>query len=252
FIQPGDMEGSPALTFAPMSEPKPASKISSKSLYAEMERRFEHYKAKVIAPFFRNHFSRLDRQIVLADILGAANAGLESVEELEKALAQVQSTMRPGSSSWIGNLLFGRRIDHILFAATKSDHLASDQHQSLTSLLQGMTLNTSNQAAFKGANVSFLALSALRATTEVTIDEGKTSYRCLKGKLVGQSKEEAVYTGKLPSDLNTLKRQLKDQDSSAFAFHKFQPPAEVVESNLGLANIRMDKALEFLLGDLLK
>ena len=36
-----------------------------------MERRYEAYKTHVVRPFFRDHFARLDRQIVLVDALDA-------------------------------------------------------------------------------------------------------------------------------------------------------------------------------------
>ena len=57
---PGDLEGSPALTFAPL--PDVSSETAPRgSMRAMMERRFEAYKAKVVMPFFREHFARLDR-----------------------------------------------------------------------------------------------------------------------------------------------------------------------------------------------
>jgi uncharacterized protein len=40
-----------------------------------MERRFEGYKREVVKPFFRDHFARIDRQVVLVDALGAIHAG---------------------------------------------------------------------------------------------------------------------------------------------------------------------------------
>ena len=52
--------GSPVLTFAPL--PKPAD-APRNSLYREMERRFDAYKSRVVKPFFRDHFAKLDRQI---------------------------------------------------------------------------------------------------------------------------------------------------------------------------------------------
>src|SRR5215217_4910660 len=59
FLLPGDLEGSPALTFAPL--PRPSQPIRSGSLYAMLENRYEAYKSQVIRPFFRDHFARLDR-----------------------------------------------------------------------------------------------------------------------------------------------------------------------------------------------
>ena len=35
----------------------------------EFERRYEAYKREVVKPFFRNHFARIDRQVVLVDAL---------------------------------------------------------------------------------------------------------------------------------------------------------------------------------------
>src|ERR1043166_6625431 len=68
FLMPGDLAGSPALTFAPLEvygdRPAPQG-----SLWAMMERRYEAYKSVVVRPFFRDHFARLHRQIVLVDAL---------------------------------------------------------------------------------------------------------------------------------------------------------------------------------------
>ena len=56
------------------------------SLAAMMMRRFESYKTSVVKPFFNDHFARLDRQIVLVDVLGGANRGAEAVGDLERAM----------------------------------------------------------------------------------------------------------------------------------------------------------------------
>ena len=73
FLLPGDMAGSPALTFAPV--PKPTGSIR-KTFWAEMKRRYDAYKTHVVRPFFRDHFSKIDRQIVLVDLLSALDNGL--------------------------------------------------------------------------------------------------------------------------------------------------------------------------------
>ena len=59
------------------------------TLAAMMERRYEAYKTHVVKPFFRDHFARLDRQIVLVDMLAALNAGPAAIRDLEAALADV-------------------------------------------------------------------------------------------------------------------------------------------------------------------
>ena len=83
FLLPGDLAGSPVLTFAPL----PGTGVAPRgSLLREMERRFEAYRAKVVKPFFRDHFVRIDRQIVLVDALGAIHAGPRAVEDMRQGL----------------------------------------------------------------------------------------------------------------------------------------------------------------------
>ena len=96
FLLPGDLAGSPVLTFAPL--PKPAL-TPRNSLWREMERRFDAYKSRVVTPFFRSHFARIDRQIVLADVLGALHQGPQAVEDLRRTLAEVLMAFRPGANS---------------------------------------------------------------------------------------------------------------------------------------------------------
>ena len=80
---PGDLEGSPALTFAPLAS---EGKARSGSLHADFRRRFEAYKRVVVKPFFRDHFARIDRQIVLVDAL-AGGCGVSARWTLAEAVA---------------------------------------------------------------------------------------------------------------------------------------------------------------------
>ena len=88
----------------------PTGSGKSTTLAAMMERRYEAYRTHVVRPFFRDHFSRLDRQIVLVDALTALNAGASAVKDLQHALADILSCFRQGQNSILSNL-FGRRID---------------------------------------------------------------------------------------------------------------------------------------------
>src|SRR5581483_5871831 len=112
FLMPGDLEGSPALTFAPLD--LAAGETAPSSLGALMEKRFEAYKAHVALPFFRDHFARLDRQIVLVDLLTPLNAGAGAVADLEAALDHVLAAFRVGRNSLMSSLL-APRIEKVLF-----------------------------------------------------------------------------------------------------------------------------------------
>ena len=76
------------LNFAPLVVEEGAA-LPARSLALEMERRYEAYKAQIVKPFFRDHFARLDRQIVLVDALAALNSGPAAVRDMETALTEV-------------------------------------------------------------------------------------------------------------------------------------------------------------------
>ena len=136
FLLPGAFAGTPAVTFCPLptgEDPKPGRG----SLWAMMERRFESYKSAVVRPFFRDHFARLDRQIVLVDVLSALASGPQAISEMERALARILECFNPGAKSWL-ELVLGRRIDRVLFAATKADHVHSESHDRLEAILRYM------------------------------------------------------------------------------------------------------------------
>ena len=135
FLMPGNLAGSPALTFAPLELPADGAAPEG-SLWAMMVRRYEAYKDVVVRPFFRDHFSRLDRQIVLVDALAAFNAGPEALHDLEAALAGILGLLPDRAQHACSASLFRPRIDRILFAATKADHLHHSSHDRLEAVLR--------------------------------------------------------------------------------------------------------------------
>jgi predicted YcjX-like family ATPase len=265
FLMPGDLADSPALTFAPLElpgeEPPPTG-----TLWAMMERRYEAYKDVVVRPFYRDHFARLDRQIVLVDALAAFNAGPESVKDLEAALAAILASFRTGSSN-ILSALFRPRIDKIVFAATKADHLHHTNHDRLERFLERITERAVERAKFSGAKVDVVALAAVRATREAMLTRGREKLPAiigtpLAGENVGQddfdgTAEVAAFPGDLPDDPSALferdgftglTAETKDTD---FRFMRFRPPLAEAGADGApvLPHIRLDRALQFLIGD---
>src|ERR1035441_8382756 len=133
FLMPGNLAGSPALTFAPLDLPDHGTAPDG-SLWAMMRRRFEAYKDVVVRPFFRDHFARLDRQVVLVAALSAFDSGPEALVDLEAALAGILDCFRIGRGT-LFSALFRPRIDRIMFAATKADHLHHSSHDRLEAVL---------------------------------------------------------------------------------------------------------------------
>ncbi|TQV69507.1 YcjX family protein [Aliiroseovarius halocynthiae] len=250
FLLPGDLEGSPALTFAPL--PKPET-IPRRSLWREMERRFEAYKSRIVKPFFRDHFARIDRQVVLVDVLGAIHSGPEALEDLRRAMAEILTAFRPGTNGFLSSLLLGRRIERILFAATKADHLHHTQHARLTAITEALLRDARDRADFAGAKTAAMSLAALRTTTEERLDHDGQSLDCVRGQLLDTGKTAAFYPGALPEDPAQLLKPARKGAASwldaDYQIMRFAPAAISLKPGEGPPHIRLDKAAEFLLGD---
>lgn len=256
FLLPGDLEGSPALTFAPL--PPPAQSARNASLYAMLEHRFEAYKAQVVRPFFRDHFARLDRQIVLVDTLRALNAGPAAVADLETALTSVLGCFRQGEANPLLRP-FARRIDRILFAATKADHVHHTSHDRLEAILNRLVSNASKRARFAGTQTRSIALAGIRATHEGTISEaGQTLNTIIGTPLQGEALDGVTYDGKteialFPGDLPERPDSLfEDGNPVALNFLRFAPPQQLERNASGdvvLPHIRFDRAIDYLVGD---
>ena len=249
FLMPGDLEGSPALTFSPL--PRPA-RTPSNSLWRAFEKRFEAYKDVVVEPFFRNHFARLDRQVVLVDALGAIHDGPRAVEDLRTAMAEILTCFRPGPRSWLAPFL-GRRIDRILFAATKADYLHHKQHAKLAAIAEALVKDARARAQFRGAETRALAIASLRATVEQTIVRDGKEIDLVRGRQIDTGEEVALYPGNLPDDPATILSPARigadDWTDAAYRVTRFAPPLVRPGAGEGLPHIRLDRAAEFLIGD---
>jgi len=258
FLMPGDLAGSPALTFAPLHLDA-AEEGKATSLRAMMERRYEAYKTHVVRPFFRDHFSQLDRQIVLVDVLSALNAGREALGDLETALSEVLGAFRVGQNTLLSSL-FAPRIDKVLFAATKADHLHHTNHDRLEAALRMLTRRAQARAQGAGSTLDVVALAAVRATREVEVTRGRETLACIAGvPIAGERLGEEVFDGSreaalFPGDLPRNAADLFDPalPLEPVKFLRFRPPRPQFTPGEGLApvpHIRLDAALEFLLGD---
>jgi predicted YcjX-like family ATPase len=251
FLMPGDLEGSPLLSFAPLDIAAGAA-ITAGSLAGLMARRYDSYVAKVVRPFFFGHFARLDRQIVLVDAMTALNAGPDAVSDLQQALADVLQSFRIGANS-LASTLFSRRIDRILFAATKADFLNHHDHDRLESILREVVGNAATRADFAGAAYGVSAISAIRATREAKVTQKGEELLCIvgtpengesiAGKHFDGETEAAIFPGDLPAETAAV---WNGSLAGKLRFVRFRPP---VMAEGQLPHIRLDRVMEFLLGD---
>ncbi|WP_415403863.1 YcjX family protein [Tateyamaria sp. SN3-11] len=249
FLLPGDLAGSPVLTFAPL----PTGDAPRRSLRREMARRFEAYKTRVVRPFFRDHFARIDRQVVLVDTLGAIHSGPAAVEDMRAAMTEILSAFRPGRNAFLTQLFRGKRVEKILFAATKADHLHHSQHGKLTAIMEALTRDARDRARFAGADTQALAIAALRATTEETMTHDGAPLDVVRGTLLDTGKQAAFYPGALPDDpghiLNPAKAGADSWLDEDYRVMRFAPAPLTLRPGDGPPHIRIDRAAQFLFGD---
>jgi predicted YcjX-like family ATPase len=249
FLLPGDLAGSPVLTFAPL----PSQSYGRGSLGREYARRFEAYKREVVKPFFRNHFSRIDRQVVLVDMLGAIHSGPPAVEDMRHAMADILGAFRPGQNAFLSQIFLGKRVEKILFAATKADHLHHSQHPQLTAIAEALLSDAKTRADFAGAETLALSMAAFRATTEEEITQDGRKLDVVRGVLKETGKAAAMFPGRLPDDpakvLRPASEGREDWLDTDYQVMNFAPQVIDLKPGEGPPHIRLDRAAEFLFGD---
>ena len=249
FLLPGDLRGSPVLTFAPL----PEGDFGRGSMGREFARRFEAYKREVVKPFFRDHFSRIGRQVVLVDVLGAIHAGPPAVEDLRQAMSDILGAFRPGRNAFLSQIFLGQRVEKILFAATKADHLHQSQHAQLTAITDALLQDARSRADFAGAETTAMSIAALRATTEDRVDQGGRALDVVRGTLEGSGKRAAFYPGRLPDDparlLNPARQGAEAWLEADYQVMRFAPQPLNLRPGDGPPHIRLDRAAQFLIGD---
>ncbi|WP_120511167.1 YcjX family protein [Photobacterium salinisoli] len=249
FVLPGELAGAPVLQFFPFMwldkyTEAQLNEAGDDTNIGMLKRRYKYYQQHVVKGFYREHFSRFDRQIILVDCLQPLNAGRESFNDMRHALNQLMQSFHYGRSSLLRRL-FSPRIDKVLFAATKADHITPEQHPNLVSLLQQMVNEAWQTASFEGINMSCTSLAAIQATEPGFVDHQGKQVPALRGHtLSGQA--QTMFPGEVP-------RRLPDDafwQAQGFDFVSFRPLPQ--QSDEPLPHIRMDKTLSFLLGDKLR
>lgn len=246
FVLPGEYAGAPVLKFFPTvfssySEAE-LDNAPAGSNYAVLKQRYDYYSSHIVKGFYRDYFSKVDRQVVLVDTLQPLNIGPESFNDMRLALEQLMQSFRYGKAGLLRRL-FSPRIDKILFAATKADHVTPEQHPNMVSLLQQLVHDAWQNAAFEGIEMECISLASIKATEVGTVEHQGEKLSALRGKLENSGESILMYPGDVPARLPSDEFWANNQ----FSFHQFQPFPMVLDRPL--PHIRMDKALQYLLAD---
>ncbi|WP_448248187.1 YcjX family protein [Thalassotalea agariperforans] len=248
FILPGEYADAPILQFFPFPniatlDANQYQNAADDSFIGMLRARFVEYKERVVKQFYKEHFSRFDRQIILADCLSALNHGPENFADLQLAISLIMESFDYGKSS-VFNRLFSPKIDKLLFAATKADHVTAEQHSRLVALLNQLVHQAKVDLNYESVAMKTLALASVQATKA-----GKSQYQgkeiaVLQGRQLSDEKLITLFPGSVPNKL-PHKDNWPAQGFNYVAF----APLQTIASHEALPHLRMDQVMQFLLGD---
>lgn len=246
-LQPGRLvvPQAGAAEFAPA--PLPADMAGS-ALHAAMAARFARYREEVVEPFYRAHFARLDRQVVLFDAIGALAAGQVVFADAGGALEAALASFRYRRIPLLDQLR--RRIDRVLVLATKADHVTTTQYLNLRQLVAGRFSGTRWADAIDEDMLRFDVVAAVRATQDgwMCRDGAQRAAICGTPKGPGEAAQRLL----VPSDVPPEPPERDAWPEGGFVYAAFAPPDLSGHAEKPFPNVNLDKALDLLLGDWLR
>ncbi|MFW6342768.1 MAG: YcjX family protein [Halothiobacillaceae bacterium] len=238
MLRPDNLRDSPVLRFAPLPVERGGA-----ALRQAMKARYDLYRREVIRPFYRDHFARIDRQLVLVDVLRALQRGQPVFDEITEALGQTLESFRYGKGSLLSRIA-GARTTRVLFAATKADHVTRGDRANLENMLRWMTAmaDDRNRVRAGAAAVSVTTLASLRATEDY-LTEKPPRREILRGRRADDPEPALWDPGGLPLDMPP------DWPNLHFEFLDFAPPPAPRGPIEGFPALNLGKVLDFLISE---
>lgn len=241
FLTPGPWGDVPLHHFFPWTDapgPLPGT------LARQLHERFEAYKREIRETFFEPYFSAFDRQVVLVDVLGALFAGCTAFDDTSRALGRIGASYAKQLS---GGWLFGRKIQHVAFVATKADYVDDLQRPHLQAMLEKM-VESAPGAHGNALGRSFHFVSSLRCTSDANAPakDGVVT-RVVMGTKLGEEHQRAFYPGIVPAgDVPAV-----FWTKPFFVLPKLRPPLLQPGDASPVDHINLDSLLVDLIGDAL-
>jgi predicted YcjX-like family ATPase len=238
FLMPAPGPAPPWLAFFPLA--------GSSRLAGLLRERYDRYRAQVRQDLVAPSFGRIDRLLVLVDLLSALHAGPAAFADAAAALRDIAQALRwqrrlPLLPEWLSELVPALGgIGRVAFVASKADHVADRQRGNLAALTASLT--TVPQVASRA-----FAIASVRCTEDVvwTLDGHPVS--AVRGRVAGEAKAGRSYPGEVPD---------RPPDAAFWqhpflALPDFEPMRLALAGRAGVPHIGLDTLLTFLLEDLL-
>ena len=216
-------------------------------LHALLARRYDAYVAAVQRDLSDPLFGKLDRMVVLVDLLTALHAGAAAFQDTRLALSEAAGALRWRRSLLEAAAALGRLrapprvVSRVVFAATKADHVGARQRGNLAALLRHVAEPAAQVPA------AYLAVAAVRCTEEDVMRLDDRAVSGVIGRRIGDERAVRSYPGEVPD-------QVPD---AAFWQHRFlqlpdfEPLLPVDAGRGGVREIGLDALLVALLDDVL-
>ncbi|MCX7003196.1 MAG: YcjX family protein, partial [bacterium] len=249
---PAELEGHDVLEFCPLP---PGGAVKSKrdekpaTLHQMFEARFEQYKRTVVAPFFKDYFTRANAQVVLIDLFKILKAGLASHNDHRLCIEDIIAAFRYGAANWLTRNVLQRlgwpvTIERTVLVATKADHASPNQHANLAHLMRDLVTTAELHATGVSgdARIMTMIVSSMRSTEAVEgvseVDGQKLTG--LRGVVLGQEAdgEQSVFPGEVPPVFPE-----DEWDTSAYHFPSFQVKGFPRKHGMAVKHINLDAVL---------
>jgi predicted YcjX-like family ATPase len=270
FLCPGPRGNVPFMWFFPL-EISQAGRQRSGTLAALLTERFEAYKRHIRADFFDTWFSSFNRQVMLVDLLGALFAGQTAFEDTARAIQEIATAFRYGAHQGVmhnvaacmlrganhllpaaltrsnGSAGQNRRVERVVFVATKADHVPALKRDNLRHLLKSLCAQAGARQDELGAEVRYQAAASLMSTEDGTSKLDGRPVQVVRGLVLGEDKVRSFYVGDVPVTMPTADFWA----DSFFELPQFRPPIIDPTGQSGMPHLGLDLILEDLIGDLL-
>ena len=238
FLMPPPGGEPPWLEFFPLTTEAPLADL--------LRARYDAYVQAVRAQLMAPSFGRIDRLVVLADLLSALHAGPAAFADATAALAEVVQALQWRGPSmlpdWLGALL-GLGITRVAFVASKADHVAERQRGNLATLAAAV----SRLPIRSGLRTAAFAVAAVRCTEDVvwTLDGHPVS--AVRGRVVGAERAGRSWPGEVPD----RPPGPEFWEHPFLALPDFEPMRLPLGGKGGLPHVNLATLLAFLLEDVL-
>jgi predicted YcjX-like family ATPase len=238
FLMPAPGPQPPWQAFFPLA--------GSGKLAELLRSRYDRYRAQVRADLVAPSFGRIDRLVILADLLTALHAGPDAFADAAAALEGTAQALHwqmrlPFLPDWMAGLApLSGGIGRVAFAASKADHVADRQRGNLAALTASLTAtpHVPSQA---------FAIASVRCTEDVVWTLEGRPVSAVRGRVAGEARAGRSYPGEVPD--RTPDRIFWQHPF--LALPDFEPMRLALAGRAGVAHIGLDTLLSFLLEDLL-